>query len=502
MRRWIFGLSSVMFTPALVMACSVGTDCDFGLCAGPTAGGEGGGGEAGVGQDADGATTPPGCKPEADTIDAPACAADDFAIFVSPQGHADAAGTRTAPVNSVAGAITKLGTRSRIYVCEGTYAEAISLKGTAVSLFGGVACDSWQYNGAPTKFRPAAPGIGLTFADISSAVVVSDLDVEVVDGTDAAPSSIAAFAKNTPNLTLRRVTLTAHAAKGGKSRGISANGTLASSTPLPATLDGSPGTSTTGGAAQACTCSNGGTTVGGRGGDPGGAKIDGLDGETLPTKVDPPANNGKGSTRMQCESALQTPGLPGSNGPDGLFSDGAKKLGSVTASGWSPEPGLDGQPGTAGQGGGGGGGSGGAGGGGSGACGGCGGHGGLGGSGGGASVALLCLASPVTIVKSVLTSANAGPGGAGGLGGLGGDGGIRSNLTGGGCRGGNGGKGGLGGAGGGGAGGVSAAVLYKGSKPIIDAVITTGAKGVKGPGGALGMNDGFDGDKQDILQVE
>lgn len=72
-----------------------------------------------------------------------------------------------------------------------------------------------------------------------------------------------------------------------------------------------------------------------------------------------------------------------------------------------------------------------------------------------------------------------------------------------GCGGGDGGKGGSGGAGSGGAGGVSAGILYKGAKPVLDATqVATGDFGAKGPGGKPGTNDGIDGQKAESLEVQ
>ena len=99
MRRWIFGLSAVVTTTALVMACSVGTDCDFGLCAGPTAGVDGGGSEGGA--DSEGGVKPPdGCDATKEPKDSPKCVSSDFGIFVSPNGTAGGTGKMDSPVNT------------------------------------------------------------------------------------------------------------------------------------------------------------------------------------------------------------------------------------------------------------------------------------------------------------------------------------------------------------------------------------------------------------------
>ena len=106
MRRWIFGLGAVVGTTALVLACSVGTDCDFGLCAGAMVGGDGGGVDTGV----DGRSVPPGCKPEFDPKDAAPCVVDTYGIFVDGSAGLDAnPGTKAAPVKTFAAALAKIG---------------------------------------------------------------------------------------------------------------------------------------------------------------------------------------------------------------------------------------------------------------------------------------------------------------------------------------------------------------------------------------------------------
>jgi hypothetical protein len=54
----------------------------------------------------------------------------------------------------------------------------------------------------------------------------------------------------------------------------------------------------------------------------------------------------------------------------------------------------------------------------------------------------------------------------------------------------------------GGADAGDAGVLYKGSKPTLDATTTTtGDSGAKGTGGVPTANDGVDGQKTDALQL-
>jgi hypothetical protein len=442
---------------------------------------------------------PEGCDPSADPKDAPACVVNEYGVFVdATAGNDSNAGTRESPVKSIGTALGKLSGKPRVYICDGTYAEHVKLT-SAVSLFGGFACGAWTYSGTKAKIAPQDVGYALEVSKVSGATAIADLAFAAQPGTEAAPSSIAAFVSGSPAVTFRRVTLTADKGASAAAQPKAANGTLMSSTPTASTLNGNAGDATNGGAAQSCTCANGGTSKGGNGGNVG---IDGVPGETAQSSPNPATATGEAGTVVDCAagSGPHVNGRPGSDAPNASAAVAITKLGTLSEAGWQPEAGADGANGPAGQGGGGGGGS--AGGGGGGACGGCGGDAGKGGAGGGASVALLALDSPVTLAACTLTTADAGAGGAGGAGGDGAGGGIKGARGGAACDGGNGGKGGNGGAGAGGAGGISAGVLYKGAKPTIDATITIGAKGAKGAGGVPGTNDGLDGDAKDSLEIQ
>lgn len=497
----IFGVATCVVgltcLPLTWMACSSETCVDRGNCAEL----EGGSSDDASGVDVwsgdgggDVAQPPVGCDPKAEPKDAPKCVVSELGVFVDATHGADTnAGTKEAPVKTIAGALGKLGAKSRVYVCEGTYAERVKLT-SAVSLYGGFSCGGWGYSGTKPRVAPTDAGYALEVASVSSPTTVADVVFTAAAGTEASLSSIAGFVTNTTSLTLRRVELVAGAGFEGKTPSAGVTLGLLSSTPSAGTLNGNAGSASIGGAAQLCTCVGGGTSTGGGGGN---INSDGSPGETAQASVDPPGATGVGGTKAECLSP-GTNGRSGSNAPAAAGAAGATTLGTLTESGWAPSSGSNGNAGLPGQGGGGGGGAGGGGGGG--ACGGCGGEGGRGGGGGGASIALATLASPVMLVGSTLTSADAGHGAAGAAGAGGGAGGVRGLAGGGACNGGNGGKGGSGGGGGGGAGGISVGVLYKGAKPTLDAATTvkTGAFGAKGVGAGL---DGLDGQKADTLEV-
>lgn len=504
MRRWILGMSAVVATTALVLACSVGNDCDFGLCAGTPAGGDAAGNEGGIDTGTDGPVVPPGCKPELDPKDSAPCVVDSYGVFVDGSNGIDAnPGTKAAPVKTFAAALAKLGTLQRIYACEGTYAEHVKLT-RGVSIYGGFACGSWSYSGAKARIAPNDVGFALHVAGVTTPIAIADLEIVAQPGTKVAPSSIAVFVAKTTGATLRRVDVQAANGMTGDPGAVAADAEPGTTTSP--SINGNPGDNTVGGAANICTCSTGGTTKGGRGGDTGGVAPNGTDGE--PKYVPSTLGTGTAGTRASCEGT-SAGGQRGSDAPPA--SDAASpSLGTLSETGWQVGDGDSGKNGAPGQGGGGGGSYGTGtpavnGGGGGGACGGCGGGGGGGGKGGGSSAAILLLDSVVRIDASKLASGDAGDGGAGITGKGGGGGGMKGNGGNGACQGGLGGTGGTGGAGAGGSGGISAGILHKGTAPVVDAetnaAIRVKRAGDKGTGGNSPTNDGKPGDSKKIFAL-
>ena len=435
----------------------------------------------------------PGCDLSKAPKDSPACLDDKAGVFVSPSGSDDAAGTRDKPVKTIPKAVALAATsrRPRVYICEGTYPENLTVTGP-VSLYGGLTC-AW----APADVTPllAPPkGVALRITTVAAPIVVQDLAITgSADTAVPGDSAVAVFVVGSPAVTLRHVALRAGPGVAGKGETKAADGALLSSTPTAASINGNGGGPTNGGLAQTCTCVGGATSKGGGGGNTG---ADGSPGETAYVPSDPSTATGAASTVVECSGGQG--GRTGSNAPAGGAGAGATTLGTLTAAGWAPQPGADAAAyGSPGQGGGGGGGSGGGGGGG--ACGGCGGAPGKAGGGGGASLALLALDSPVALLASSLTTADAGNAAPGAQGGDGLAGGTKGTQGGGACPGGNGGKGGAGGAGGGGAGGISAGVLAKGKPPTLDQATT--AATLLGKKGDPGGGNGIDGQSAPLVTL-
>ncbi|MDB4944531.1 MAG: virulence associated protein [Labilithrix sp.] len=425
---------------------------------------------------------PAGCDLTKAPQDSPACVADAVGVFVSASGDDAARGTKSAPVKTISAALAKAGNLPRIYVCEGTYYEAVHIT-RSVSVYGGFGCADFAYTGAKPTIQPSA---GTDYALDVAAKNVTLSGLQIYGPEVGAPNSIAVRAINSGGLTIIDSTVESRVGANG------ATGALTEYTNFPSqtALNGSSAAGATGGQAHSVTCPDGTTTTGGKGADNGFNGDPGLPalGAGAGGKLGQPCNAGGG----------------GANGADGTNTpaDGATSLGALEKGVWVPGSGGAASAGTPGQGGGGGQGSqGGAGSGGG--AGGCGGAGGGGGTGGGASIALLALNSEVTINGSTVASGKAGAGGTGRAGQPGEQlFGYSGSPTPFGCQGGDGGKGGDGGAGGGGAGGISVGIFFTGATPVVqNSAITSGAFGPKGKGGAPGMNDGIDGIKADTMPV-
>jgi len=455
--------------------------------AGGTGGASGGGGAGGDGGSCDTSKSP---SEEACLV------SDTNAVFVSPTGKSGATGTKADPLKSFADAVTKAKTagHGRVIGCNGDYDEKLTLTSAAdgIKIYGGFKCADWSYDAtAKANLKPTTTGIVLTVDTLAAGATFEDVGFIAMPGSAPGESSIAAFAKESGAISMKRVKL--EAGKGVKG----AAGTKTDFTyPTQTTLEGKNATGDTGAAFNQVTCPDGAKTTGAKGGD-GGAGVSG-------GGVGQPALGGGigGTAGAPCTGAGV--GGVGSNAVAVTPAAGAKTLGAIGANGWSGTPGGDGTPGGPGQGGGGGTGDATSGGGGGGGAGACGGAPGKGGAAGGSSVALLALNTTVTLDSSDLVATDAGDGGAGAAGQigqqLGGAGGAKASF---GCNGGNGGKGADGGAGGGGAGGVSAGVVWKGKTPTLNATTPkVGNKGAKGVGGKPGTNDGIDGDAKPTLEVQ
>lgn len=439
-------------------------------------------------------------------------------IFVSPTGDDSAAGTRAAPKQTLAAAVTAVNTAGKrdIYLATGTYTGPLTLGGVSgLNVAGGYDPTTWRR--ALTN-QVIVQG-GAKALDIEGAQNVLVQAIRFQGGTGT-PNAYGGWIKESQGIRLESLELRA---------GNGANG-----------VDGTPGTAGTpagDGAAGGRGCSRdfnypvgivcyiafgfcsqpsagaGGTSgcgfEGGNGGTPtfGLNAAAGANGSAAPNGTGS-AGVGVGGAIGQGPAPNNANGGPGAGGMNGNNGAGASTQGTFSASGFQPVAGVIGTSATHGKGGGGGGGgcgsqyslgsntcqtygSGGGGGGG----GGCGGTAGGPGQGGGASIGLFLYNANVTAQSVVAVAGNGGRGGAGGTGGdPGPGGGGGSSPYGGGstgqgaaCVGGVGGRGGDGGRGGHGGGGTGGSVygLVKNNgstwNPVSGTSLMMGSPGLAGP---------------------
>lgn len=425
-------------------------------------------GEADASTDAASSGSPDSGPLTYDPIADPSCIDESRGVFVRP-GVPGGDGSKTMPYASVATAILGRQGKPFVYVCGGTYAEALRIE-SAVSIVGGLNCSDFAPGGAPTVIAPVE-GLPLTVSGATANLAVTDMAFEAPAAVvPAVPvpgatgdSSIAALIESGAKVVVHRVRFVARAGAAGSDGAMQ-----------PKAGDGNPGGpgGATRGAAGTSTCG----VPGGRGGE-GDATVASSE-HGSPAPVDGSVLGRRGCARGEdaedgCQDGLTNQPGPGGDGKGGAKGDAAAAVtvvGGVEAGRWVATVGAMGGAGGPGQGAGGGGqgdsnnpnrgGGGGSG--------GCGGDGGGGGGGGGASLGVVLRDASLTATASSIVTAVAGNGGKGGKGGDGGRGGAKGENGGGlGQPGGTGGGGGGGAGGNGGAAGVQAGILFTGSAEVI-----------------------------------
>lgn len=450
---------------------------------------------------------------------------DQLGIFVAPTGLDSADGTHARPLATIQAGIDKAkAVGKRVYVCVGTYTQAIELA-DSISIIGGLDCTGGEWHTGTGVSRIEAPTSPAVRAkNITTATRLEGLDVHAPNATAASGSSIGLFADHATALVVARTKIVAGNAMKGD------DGVVGATLHNAATINGTTGNNSYFCSSTTCapvkdaagkwlgywsvqpltpggsnTCSGGAAPMvvesGGRGGN-GGLH------QYVSTPVPPPGSGtflllqdykgrfGNSTGYGRTDTPDVRTGEAGADGPDGL--NGAA-IGTVSVDGYVPGNGTNGSDGATGSGGAGGNGldpdnalpkvvddvwrgwmghGGGAG--------GCPGLAGTAGKGGGASFAALLLESPVTFDASELVSGLGGAGGLAGLGSaptLGGAPGNPPAETRTALNGQPGGRGGIAGVSGNGGSGPSAAIAHFGPAPILvgDNKTTPGAGGAEIP---------------------
>ena len=446
-------------------------------------------------------------------------------IFVSPNGLDTNAGTMSAPVLTLAAAMTKVTTTGKrdVYLAQGSYIGPLRLLGTSnINIAGAYNPITWRR----AFINQVVIGGGNPALEVDGAtnVLVQAMRLNGADGDAIKASSYGATIKESSGVKLESLDVYA-------GNGFSPPAASAGTGGTPGSAGGAggigcaedPRTSSPyifcGFILNSCNAvrppggGGGASACGFPGGPAGQASFYNASGPTPPGSPGSAAPAGDGVAGqggpfgVTPTAGSQYFGGAGSTGAAGANGAGAT-AGTFGMAGFVPASGASGLPGTPGRGGGGGGGgagglsavipgytgfycyaagSGGGGGGG----GGCGGSGGPGGAGGGASIGLFLYNATVSGQNVVVRGGNGGAGGAAGIGGALGSGGPGGGSNydpdqGGatiGGSGGRGGDGGRGGHGGGGAGGASYALAKNAGSMWTPISGTSLLPGTAGPGG-------------------
>ncbi len=463
----------------------------------------------------DGPPAPPG--PRNDLPQAPAVngtpdkseVTEAFGVFVAPTGQPGTAGSREHPLATIQAGID-LGKQmgKRVYVCTGTFREALVLA-SSISVIGGLDCapgGNWRVGAAHTRIEaPTSPAVRAS--NITAPTRLEGIDILAPNATTPSGSSIGLLADHVATLVIAGSKITA----GDGASGVDGTEGTQLTKPLLNSVNGEnaihadrcidgqtctmsavpaiyPWLKPRGGAGGKSVCSG----APGHDGLPGGNG--GSGGLYVPIKIDAAFfwQNYADSPGMAAELGQYFPGSAGAAGNSGVPS---AALGALSAEGYSAANGAAGTSGAPGNGGFGGRGSidgrpeanavladavwtgrGGPGGG----AGGCPGLAGTAGTGGGASIALALIDSPIVVDGTELISGKAGTAGRGSFG---------SDPTAGGAAGDNGngypinaarpgGSGGIAGISTNGSSGPSIGILHSGAAPVrASAKITTGQPG-------------------------
>ncbi|HSO34322.1 MAG TPA: hypothetical protein VLT33_17420 [Labilithrix sp.] len=150
------------------------------------------------------AATTPKADPVNDTP-APSEINETLGVFVAPSGAANGDGSRARPLATVqAGVDLGKSVGKRVYVCTGTYHEAVTLA-DSISVIGGMDCSAatWTVGGARSRIEaPSSPAVRAK--DITSPTRIEGLDIVAPSATEPGASSIGMLADHSAGLTLAK----------------------------------------------------------------------------------------------------------------------------------------------------------------------------------------------------------------------------------------------------------------------------------------------------------
>jgi len=299
----------------------------------------------------------PNNDPPSDPSD-PCIISETYGVFVSPLGLDSNPGTQTQPVATVGHAMDLAALAHKaVYACgnAGSYLLenlSVTTARDGVAVYGGFDClttaAAWKYDASDVAtMAPAASGYALQVSGLTTGVTFTDFAFTAQPSIGAGESSIAVFVSNSSNVAFTRVKMTAQDAAGGTGATGAAGGTPGTdpSNWTAMSLNGTTGSTSTGGLLVTCNCGDSSASVGASAGNS----------THSPGNGSPALGGGVAGTNSEACNVGGASGADGDNGPASAVDTGSTSLGVVFASGWTPASGVKGSNGQVAQGGGGGG---------------------------------------------------------------------------------------------------------------------------------------------------
>jgi len=141
---------------------------------------------------------------------------EKLGVFVSATAAAGGDGTRARPLPTIgAGVALAKQVGKRVYVCTGTYREALAVA-DSISVVGGLGCSGGVWTTGAPKSRldsPTSPAVLAT--DIRTATRIEGFEIVAPDATEPSGSSFGVFAVRSPALTIASSRITAGNAMAG-----------------------------------------------------------------------------------------------------------------------------------------------------------------------------------------------------------------------------------------------------------------------------------------------